>query len=95
MQMLKHPNVVTLWEVIDDPRSRKVHMIQELMEGGPLFKEKYAVEPLSEPVAFSKFVQAAKGLQYIHSFGICHGDIKPSNILEDAAGRVRRVLYTA
>eukprot|EP00752_Nemacystus_decipiens_P001573 g1534.t1 len=86
MQMLKHPNVVTLWEVIDNPRSRKVYMIQEFMEGGALFKEKYAVEPLPEHIAISKFVQAARGLQYIHSFGICHGDIKPSNILEDAAG---------
>lgn len=95
MQMLKHPNVVTLWEVIDDPRSRKVYMIQEFMEGGSLFTEKYTVEALPEHIAISKFVQAARGLQYIHSLGICHGDIKPSNILEDAEGRVRSVLHTA
>lgn len=88
MQMLRHPNVVTLWEVIDDPRSRKVYMIQEFMAGGSLLKEKYAVEPIPEHIAISKFVQAARGVQYIHSFGICHGDIKPSNILEDAEGRV-------
>lgn len=24
MKMLRHPNVVTVWEVINDPRSRKV-----------------------------------------------------------------------
>lgn len=90
MQMLRHPNVVTLWEVIDDPRSRKVYMIQEFMEGGSLLKEKYAVEPIPEQIAITKFVQAARGVQYIHSFGICHGDIKPSNILEDAEGRVSR-----
>lgn len=88
MQMLRHPNVVTLWEVIDDPRSRKVYMIQEFMAGGSLLKEKYAVEPIPEQTAITKFVQAARGVQYIHSFGICHGDIKPSNILEDAEGRV-------
>lgn len=28
------------------------------------------------------------GLQYVHSYGICHGDIKPANILEDHNGRV-------
>lgn len=94
MQMLRHPNVVTLWEVIDDPRSRKVYMIQEFMEGGSLLKEKYAVEPIPEQVAVSKFIQAARGVQYIHSFGICHGDIKPSNILEDAEGRVSLVQHT-
>ncbi|CAN0420945.1 unnamed protein product, partial [Laminaria digitata] len=32
--------------------------------------------------------QAARGVHYIHSYGVCHGDIKPSNILEDAHGRV-------
>lgn len=32
-------------------------MIQEFMEGGPLLKEKYAVEPISEDVAVLKFIQ--------------------------------------
>lgn len=30
MQMLRHPNVVTLWEVINDPRSRKVSLTAHL-----------------------------------------------------------------
>ncbi|CAM9201076.1 unnamed protein product, partial [Ectocarpus fasciculatus] len=89
MQMLRHPNVVTLWEVIDDPRSRKVYMIQDFMERGSLLKEQYEVDPIPECIAISKFIQAARGLQYIHSFGIIHGDMKPSNILEDAEGRVK------
>ncbi|CAM9524304.1 unnamed protein product, partial [Ectocarpus sp. 8 AP-2014] len=89
MQMLRHPNVVTLWEVIDDPRSRKVYMIQDFMERGSLLKEQYEVDPIPEHTAISKFIQAARGLQYIHSFGIIHGDMKPSNILEDAEGRVK------
>lgn len=95
MQMLRHPNVVTLWEVIDDPRSRKVYMIQDFMERGSLLKEQYEVDPIPECIAISKFIQAARGLQYIHSFGIIHGDMKPSNILEDAEGRVSAVLHPA
>lgn len=31
--------------------------------------------------------QAARGLHYVHSLNVCHGDIKPSNILENAAGQ--------
>ncbi|CAN0530234.1 unnamed protein product, partial [Scytosiphon promiscuus] len=37
----------------------------------------------------NRLTQAARGVQYIHRYGVCHGDIKPSNILEDAHGRVR------
>lgn len=88
MQFLRHPNVVTLWEFIDDPRSHKVYMIQEFMAGGGLLEEAYEVDPMPERVAFSKFTQAARGLQFIHSYGVCHGDVKPSNILQNADGQV-------
>ena len=28
MKKLRHPNVVALWEVIDDPKAQKLYMIQ-------------------------------------------------------------------
>lgn len=28
MKKLRHPNIVTLWEVIDDPRAQQLYMIQ-------------------------------------------------------------------
>ncbi|CAM9759238.1 unnamed protein product, partial [Scytosiphon promiscuus] len=88
MKFLRHPNVVTLREFIDDPRSHKVYMIQEFMAEGGLLEEAYEVDPIPEQAAFPRFIQAARGLQFIHSFGVCHGDVKPSNILQDADGRV-------
>ena len=36
---------------------RKVYLIQEFMEGGPLLKEEYIVEPLAGDVAIAKFIQ--------------------------------------
>lgn len=30
MKVLRHPNVVTLWEVINDPRSRKVGRVSSV-----------------------------------------------------------------
>ncbi|CAM9866108.1 unnamed protein product, partial [Hapterophycus canaliculatus] len=86
MRMLRHPNIVTLREFIDDPRSHKVYMIQEFMAGGGLLEEAYEVDPMPEQIALSKFTQAARGLQSIHSYGICHGDVKPSNLLQDTNG---------
>lgn len=28
MKKLRHPNIVTLWEVIDDPKAQQLYMIQ-------------------------------------------------------------------
>lgn len=28
MKKLRHPNIVTLWEVIDDPKAQQIFMIQ-------------------------------------------------------------------
>ncbi|CAM9764369.1 unnamed protein product, partial [Choristocarpus tenellus] len=89
MKKLRHPNLVTLWEVIDDPRAQKVYMIQEYMEKGAVLPENFSVEPLSEEVALAVFVQAARGLHYLHSHSICHGDIKPSNLLESQSGQIK------
>ncbi|CAM9345621.1 unnamed protein product, partial [Phaeothamnion confervicola] len=89
MKKLRHPNIVTLWEVIDDPRAQKVYMIQEYMDKGPILPESYDVTPLSPADALHKFAQAVRGLHYLHTHGVIHGDIKPANLLEDSAGRVK------
>lgn len=52
--------------------------------GGLISAVVYADLLLSLPTK----IKAARGLQYVHSHGICHGDIKPSNILESADGTV-------
>ncbi|CAM9744787.1 unnamed protein product, partial [Discosporangium mesarthrocarpum] len=80
MKKLRHPNIVTLWEV---------YMIQEFMEKGSILPEYFYVEPLSEQVALSTFTQASRGLHYLHRHGICHGDIKPSNLLQGKDGQVK------
>ncbi|CAM9287406.1 unnamed protein product [Chrysoparadoxa australica] len=89
MKKLRHPNIVTLWEVIDDPKALKVYMIQEYMERGSILKEALEVEPLAEEVAREKFVQALNGLHFLHVHGIVHGDIKPANLLEGSDGTVK------
>lgn len=39
MKKLSHPNVVRLYEVIDDPRSNQVYLILEYVEGGVALPE--------------------------------------------------------
>lgn len=39
MKKINHPNVVRLYEVIDDPRSNQVYLILEYVEGGVALPE--------------------------------------------------------
>ena len=39
MKRLRHPNIVRLYEVIDDPTVNSVYMFMDLVNGGPLCKE--------------------------------------------------------
>lgn len=82
MSRLNHKNVIRLIDVIYNEEKQKLYLImeycvtvlQELFDRAP--KNKL---PLSQ--AHHYFVQLIDGLEYLHSQGIIHKDIKPSNLL--------------
>ena len=88
MKKLKHRNVVPLYEVIDDPESEKLYMVMKYVDQGPITKlqpggtcETIGAERLREVLG-----ELVSGLSYLHKRGVAHRDIKPDNILVDAAG---------
>ncbi|CAN0043269.1 unnamed protein product [Scytosiphon promiscuus] len=89
MKKLRHPNIVTLWEVIDDPKAQQLYMIQEYVAEGPLLPEGVVVPPLGTEEAREKFVGCIRGLHYLHQHGVVHGDIKPQNLLVAMDGTVK------
>lgn len=46
LKRLKHQNIVGLHEVIDDANARKIFLIQEFMENGPLMPVSHCIYPI-------------------------------------------------
>ncbi|CAG9462794.1 unnamed protein product [Pedinophyceae sp. YPF-701] len=95
LKSLDHPNVVHVYEIIDDDRAPHLLCVMEYVEGGPVQvavctdADDGSREILSETTAGDYFIQLVDGLDYLHSNRVIHGDIKPDNLLLGADGLVR------
>lgn len=82
MRRLNHKNVIKLVDLIYNDEKQKIYIVmeycvtvlQELFDKAPENKL-----PISQ--AHCYFIQLVEGLEYLHSQGIIHKDIKPSNLL--------------
>ncbi|KAK7385614.1 hypothetical protein VNO78_31346 [Psophocarpus tetragonolobus] len=80
MRLVKHPNVIELFEVM--ATKSKIYFVMEYAKGGELFKM-VAKGKLKEEVAHKYFRQLVNAVDFCHSRGVYHRDIKPENILLD------------
>lgn len=85
MKKLNHRNVVKLVEVIDDPSSQKMYLVQEYVQHNLMDEVKQA-KGLNENVARKYMRDLLCGLHYLHFHKVIHRDIKPENILVSAEG---------
>jgi serine/threonine protein kinase len=84
---LSHPNIVTAYDAREQDN---VHcLIMEYVDGHSLavILKQYGPLPLHQAVKCT--LQAARGLEYAHSQGVVHRDIKPGNLLIDKHGVVK------
>ena len=65
------------------------YLVLEFVEGVDLARHVKARGPLPVAEAAAVILQAARGLEYAHARGVVHRDVKPSNLLRDAAGTVK------
>jgi serine/threonine-protein kinase len=86
---LVHPNIVSVTDFgLDEHQG--YYLVMELLSGETL-RERIRQTPVSPRIAFDVLDQLAGALQYIHSCGIVHCDVKPENIfLSRIAGEPRR-----
>ncbi len=84
---LSHPNIVMAFDADESPMGH--FLVMELVNGKDLASavEKQGTFPVADAV--SCILQAARGLEYVHAQGMIHRDVKPANLLRDAAGVVK------
>lgn len=86
MKRLKHPNIVSIYEVGHDGDWTFIAM--EYIEGETLADYLGRVGSISGSMAATILLAVAKGLSHVHQFQWLHRDIKPQNILIETGGRV-------
>ncbi|KAJ3275473.1 hypothetical protein HDV01_000300 [Terramyces sp. JEL0728] len=100
LKKLNHPNIVKLYEVLDDPKQDSLFMVFELCEKGAVMDVSMSknVNPLDIKVARNYFQQLILGIEYcnsmlrlVHEHDIAHRDIKPDNMLISKDGVVKIV----
>lgn len=87
MLQLSHPGLVRAFDAGDSPHGR--YLVLELIRGECLSECVQRDGPLSEKHAIRVGLQVARALAYCARLGLTHRDVKPSNLLADATGRVR------
>lgn len=104
MKKLLHPNVLRLYEVLDDSNVNKMYLVVEYMKNGDLInllerdrgdgsdeksKKGKTMTPLPEGEVWNIFRQVAAGIRYLHYQNVVHGDIKPQNLLVSESGIIK------
>ncbi|KAK4741951.1 hypothetical protein SAY87_025539 [Trapa incisa] len=87
MKLIQHPNVVQLYEVMGS--KTKIFIVMEFVNGGELFEKIVNHGRMREDEARSYFQQLIHAVDYCHSRGVYHRDLKLENLLLDAYGRLK------
>ena len=96
----EHPNILSLYQIINDKEKDKTYLIMELAEKGSIvtmdektgvftLNKNYNNDKYDEKLMKSWIKDIASGIKFLHDNNIAHCDIKSDNIVLDKDGRCK------
>ena len=86
---LNNEHVIKVYQIYDDDNNYLI--IMNYCEGGELFNYIVIKQRLSENETTFFYYQIIEGIEYIHSKGIAHWDLKPENLLLDKDKKIKTI----
>ncbi len=87
--ILSHPNIVTVYDAIEETDDGALCIAMEYVEGTTLAEILKRPEPIAVDTALEIGAQVADALDYAHGKGVIHRDIKPANVIVTADGQAK------
>lgn len=86
---LNHPNIVAVYDIIDNHKNKLHYIVMELVEGITLKSYIQRKGRMDSKEAIAIALQVVGGIEQAHKNGIVHRDIKPQNMIVSGDGTVK------